>query len=146
MIMKLTLDINELTNDFFADTRLLGIMVSAKSYRFCWQLNNMLGYNFRLNTGIEIHIQKKGRQYYFPVYQHAVHGSFLNHFIYHNQYDGEYLLPEFKHIDFLWLIKGDCIADEQCKALIQSVKNMNGVQLVAELTNEQIKTKGNLVF
>ncbi|HRH48029.1 MAG TPA: IPExxxVDY family protein [Panacibacter sp.] len=144
--MKLKLDIEALTENFFDDTRLLGIMVSAKSYRFCWQLNNMLGYNFRLNTDIEIHLRKKGRQYYFPVYQHAVHGSALSHFIYHNQYDGEYLLPEFKHMDFLWLIKGDCIPDAQCKELIQSVKNMNGVQLVAELTNEKIITKGNLVF
>ena len=66
--MKLKLNIEELTENFFDDTHLLGVMVSAKSYRFCWQLNNMLGYNFRLNTDIEIHIQKKGRQYYFPVY------------------------------------------------------------------------------
>ena len=49
-------------------------------------------------------------------------------------------------MDFLWLIKGDYIPDEQCGALIKSVRGMNGVQLVAELTNEKIITKGNLVF
>ena len=145
-MQKLKLNIDELNEDFFSDTHLLGIMGNAKSYRFCWQLNNTLGYNFRLNPDIEIHVQKKSRQYYFPVYQHTVHGTFLNHFIYHNQYDGEYLLPEFKHMDFLWLIKGDYIPDEQYKGLIKSVRAMNGVQLVAELTNEHIKTKGNLVF
>jgi hypothetical protein len=144
--MKLKLNIDELTEDFFMDTRLLGIIVSVKNYRFCWQLNSMLGYNFRLNPDIEIHIQKKGRHYFFPVYQHSVSSSFLNHYIYHNQNDGEYLLPEFKHMDFLWLIKGDDIPDEACHQLIQSVKNMNAVQLVTELTNEQIKNKGNLVF
>jgi hypothetical protein len=144
--MKLKLNIDELTEDFFMDTRLLGIIVSVKNYRFCWQLNSMLGYNFRLNPDIEIHIQKKGRHYFFPVYQHSVSCSFLNHYIYHNQNDGEYLLPEFKHMDFLWLIKGDDITDEACRQLIQSVKNMNAVQLVTELTNEQIKNKGNLVF
>jgi hypothetical protein len=144
--MKLKLNIDELTEDFFMDTRLLGIIVSVKNYRFCWQLNSMLGYNFRLNPDIEIHIQKKGRHYFFPVYQHSVYSSFLNHYIYHNQNDGEYLLPEFKHMDFLWLIKGDDITDEACRQLIQSVKNMNAVQLVTELTNEQIKNKGNLVF
>jgi hypothetical protein len=144
--MKLKLNQDELTEDFFTGTRLLGIMVSAKSYRFCWQLNNMLGYNFRLNTDLEIHLQKKGRHYFFPVYQHTVYNSFLNHYIYHNQYDGEYLLPEFRHMDFLWLIKGDCIPDEDCHELIHSVKSINGVQLITELTNEQIKNKGNLVF
>jgi len=120
-------------------------VVSAKSYRFCWQLNNSLGYDFRLNPDLEIHLQKKGRQYFFSVYQHAVN-NFLSHFIYHNQYDGEYLLPEFKHMDFLWLIKGETVPDEECRKLIQSIKNVNDVQLVAELTNEQIKNKGNLIF
>lgn len=143
--MKLKLNQDELTDDFFHDTRLLGIVVSAKSYRFCWQLNNSLGYDFRLNPDLEIHLQKKGRHYFFPVYQHASN-NFLSHFIYHNQFDGEYLLPEFKHMDFLWLIKGETISDEECRQLIQAIKNVNGVQLVAELTNEQIKNKGNLIF
>ena len=143
--MKLKLNQDELTENFFHDTRLLGIVVSAKSYRFCWQLNNSLGYDFRLNPDLEIHLQKKGRQYFFSVYQHAVN-NFLSHFIYHNQYDGEYLLPEFKHMDFLWLIKGEIVPDEECRKLIQSIKNVNDVQLVAELTNEQIKNKGNLIF
>jgi hypothetical protein len=144
--MKLKLNIDELTDDFFTDTRLFGIVVSVKNYRFCWLLNSSLGYNFRLNPDIEIHTKKKGRHYFFPVYQHSVYNNDLNHFIYHNQYDGEYLLPEFKHMDFLWLIKGDNITDEICSHLIQSVKKINNVQLVAELTNENIKNKGNLVF
>jgi hypothetical protein len=144
--MKLKLNQDELTEDFFTGTRLLGIMVSVKNYRFCWQLNNSLCCNFRLNPDLEIHIQKKGRHYFFPVYQYSACNSFLNHYIYHNQFDGEYLLPEFKHMDFLWLIKGDSISDPDCHQLIKSVKDIQGVQLVTELTNEQIKNKGNLVF
>ena len=142
--MKLVLKVDP--ENFFSGTRLLGIMVTAKNYRFCWLLNNMLGYNFRLNTDKEIHLQKKGRQYFFPVYEHLVFGTDIEHYIYHNQYDGEYLLPEFKHMDFLWLIKSENFSDEEYQQVIHSVKNMSGVQLVAELTNEQIKNKGNLVF
>jgi hypothetical protein len=144
--MKYKLNIEELNESFFDDTRLLGVMVTMRNYRFCWFLNNVLGYNFRLNPDIEIFLQKKGRQYFFPVYQHSVYGTDMNHYIYHNQYDGEYLLSEFRYMDFLWLIKGDSITDKQCDELIQSVKNIAGVQLIAELTNEQIKNKGNLVF
>lgn len=144
--MKLKLNIDELTDDFFVDTRLFGIMVPVKSYRFCWMLNNTLGYNFRLNTELEIHLQKKSRHYFFPVYEHMEPGNFICHYIYHNHYDGEYLLPEFRHMDFLWLIKGDEISDDACQVLIQSVKKINSIQMIAELTNEQIKNKGNLVF
>ncbi|WP_235920981.1 IPExxxVDY family protein [Foetidibacter luteolus] len=144
--MKFTLSIDDVTDDFFSDTRLLGIMSAAKNYRFCWQLNSFLGYSFRLNRDIEIHLRKRDRSYFFPVYHHAVRNNFLQHYVYHNACDGEYLLPEFKHIDFLWLMKGDCTEDKTCTEVIQAIKSINGVQLVTELTNEKIKNKGHLVF
>ena len=64
--MKLRLDVDELNDDFFEDTRLLGITAPVKNYQFCLQLNNMLGYKFRLNPEIEIHLRKKERSYIFP--------------------------------------------------------------------------------
>jgi hypothetical protein len=144
--MKLKLNIDDLTDEFFADTRLIGIIASIKNYQFCWALNTYLGYQFRLNPEIEIHLKKKQRSYFFHVYQHQVKNSFLAYYLYHNHFDGEYLLPEFRHMDFLLLMKGDWVDEQQCADLIQSLKNLNGVQLVTELTNEMIKNKGHLVF
>jgi hypothetical protein len=135
--MKLRLNVEELNDDFFEDTRLLGITAPVKNYQFCLQLNNHLGYDFRLNTDFEIQLRKKERIYYFSLYQSLEPNSFLVHYLYHNQFDGEYLL---------WLMKGDFVDDEKCNWIKQAVKNLNGVQLVAELTNEQIKNKGNMVF
>ena len=143
---KLKLDIDLLNEDFFEETRLLGITAPLKNFQFCWQLNNLIGFDFRLNTENEIHLKKKDRSYYFNIYQSQEPNSFLIHYLYHNQCDGEYLLPEFKHMDFLWLMKGDLVDDEKCNWIKNAIKSINGVQLVAELTNEQIKTKGNMVF
>ena len=70
----------------------------------------------------------------------------LSHYVYNNQFDGEYLLPEFKHLDFLWLMKGDEVSDESLLETIQTIKAINSVQLVLELTNEKIKNKEHLVF
>lgn len=137
---------DEINEDFFEDTRLLGIMAPLKSYQLCLQLNGLLGYQFRLNTDIDIHVRKKERNYYFSVYQSSEANSFLEHYLYHNQFDGEYLLPEFRHIDFLWLMKGDFVDDEKCQFIRQTVNSIAGVQLVVELTNEQIKNKGNMIF
>ncbi|MCY7420996.1 MAG: IPExxxVDY family protein [Chitinophagaceae bacterium] len=144
--MKLRLNQEAITDDFFEETRLLGIMAPIKNYQFCWQLNNLLGYNFRLSTDIEVQMMKKGRKYYFSLYHHVEKNSFLNHYIYHNHCNGEYLLPEFRHMDFLWLMKDDVVDDSKCMGLTTSIKSIAGVQLVAELTNEKIKNKGNLVF
>jgi hypothetical protein len=144
--MKLILDPKCLTDNFFEETRLLGIMVPVKDYQFCWQVNNLLGIDFRINNDIEIQLTKKHRNYFFAVYEYTEHHSGLTHYLYNNQFDGEYLLPEFKHLDFLWLLKGDEVTEASLQQLIESVRSIKGVQLVVELTNEKIRNKEHLIF
>lgn len=144
--MKLVLDNKELTEEFFEDTRLLGIMAPVKDYQFCWHLNSAMGLNFRQNNDIEIKLIKKKRNYFFSVYEYKEPTKFLSHYVYNNQFDGEYLLPEFKHLDFLWMMKGDAVSDDALQETIQIIKALNSVQLVVELTNEKIKNKEHLVF
>jgi len=143
---KLCLDVDVLTDDFFEDTRLLGITATIKNYRFCWHINNSLNYRFRLNPEIEVHLMRKDRSYYFSVYEHTVCNSYITHYIYQNYHDGEYLLPEFKHMDFLWLIKNDSANVNLCTELIANIRRLNGVLLIAELTNEKIRNKNHLIF
>ena len=143
---KLILDTQDITAGFFEETRLLGIMAPIKDYMFCWQVNQLMGVDFRINNELEIQLKKKNRHYFFAVYEYAQPSTCLMHYLYNNQHDGEYLLPEFKHLDFLWLLKDDCVTEEFVGNLIYSLKSINGVQLVVELTNEKIKNKEHLVF
>ncbi len=143
---KLKIDNEALAEEFFEDSRLLGIVAPIKDYQFSWQLNQLLGFNFRVNNDIEIQLTKKQRKYFFSIYEYPVPSITLVHYLYNNQYDGEYLLPEFKHLDFLWLVKGDMVASEDLNALIQAIRSLPGVQLVTEMTNEKIKNKQHLIF
>ncbi|MEO8712144.1 MAG: IPExxxVDY family protein [Parafilimonas sp.] len=143
---KLKLNIDGIEDDFFAGTRLLGIMSQLKNYRFCWLVNAYLNFDFRLCTDAEVQMKKKERNYFFQVYQFSETDCETQHYIYHNQFQGEYLLPEFKHFDFLWLIKADMINEEDFIKLQQDLKKINGVQLVTELTREKIKHKENLIL
>lgn len=144
--MKLKIDNEALAEEFFEDSLLLGIVAPIKDYQFSWQLNQLLGLDFRVNNDIEIQLAKKQRKYFFNIYEYAVPAICLTHYLYNNENDGEYLLPEFKHLDFLWLIKGDPVPAEDLKALIQSIRTLPGVQLVNEMTNEKIKHKQHLIF
>jgi hypothetical protein len=144
--MKLVLDTKDLTDGFFEETKLLGIMAPMKDYQFCWQLNNLIGLDFRINNELEIQLSKKNRNYFFAVYEYQEPATCLIHYLYNNQFDGEYLLPEFKHLDFLWLLKGDHVSEETVQKLNQSLRSIAGVQLVVELTNEKIKNKEHLLF
>ena len=143
---KLILDTKELTEMFFMDTRVLGIMAPVKDYQFCWHVNSSTGLDFRLNTELEIKLIRKKRDYFFSLYEYNEPNKFLSHYIYKNQFDGEYLLPEFRNLDFLWLMKGDEVSDEAMQETIQTIRSIPQVQLVAELAVEKISNKENLVF
>jgi hypothetical protein len=143
---RLKIDNEALAEEFFEDGLLLGIVMPVKDYQFSWQLNQLLGFNFRVNNDIEIQLSKKNRKYFFSIYEYKVPSVTLTHYLYNNQFDGEYLLPEFKHLDFLWLIKGDAAAADDLKALLQAIRSLPGVQLVTEMTNEKIKNKQHLIF
>jgi hypothetical protein len=144
--MKLKIDNEILAQEFFEDAALLGIVAPIKDYQFCWQLNQILGFDFRINNDYEIQLNKKKRTYFFSVYEYAVPSTSLVHYLYNNQFDGEYLLPEFKHLDFLWLLKGETVTVEELKMLMQSIRSLPGVQLITEMTNEKIKNKQHLIF
>ena len=144
--MKLKIDNEALAEEFFEDAVLLGIVAPIKDYQFSWQLNQLLGLDFRVNNDIEIQLKKKQRKYFFSIYEYALPALSLTNYLYNNEHDGEYLLPEFKHLDFLWLIKGDPMGTEELKMLIQSIKTLPGVQLVTEMTSEKIKHKQHLIF
>lgn len=145
-MMKLALDPQDLMDGFFEDARLLGIMAPMRDYQFCWQLNSFLGVDFRINNEIEIQLTKKNRNYFFAVYEHEEKHTSLKHYLYNNQFDGEYLLPELKHLDFLWLLKGDVVEDGVLQHLMTSLRTINVVQLVIELTNENFRNKEHLIF
>jgi hypothetical protein len=56
------------------------------------------------------------------------------------------LLPELRHIDYLWLLKGELADESFLVSLMQELRRMDQVQLVMELTNEKIKNKEHLVL
>jgi hypothetical protein len=146
MSMKLKIDNDQLAEEFFENVVLLGIVAPIKDYQFSWQLNEVLDLNFRVNHDIEIELTKKNRKYFFSIYEYAVPSTSITHYLYNNQHDGEYLLPEFKHLDFVWLIKAEMVESNYLKELTESIKALPGVQLVTEMTHEKIKNKQHLIF
>lgn len=143
---KHKLNIEGIEEDFFSGTYLTGIMSAAKNYRFIWQVNAGTGFDFRLHTDAEVQLKRKNRNYFFSVYQFCQTECELEHLIYSNQFQGEYLLPEFKHFDFLWLMRGNIITEEDIMNVQTKLRLIEGVQLIAELTPEKLKNKGNLIF
>jgi hypothetical protein len=144
--MKLKLDNETIAQEFFENSFLMGIVAPVKDYVFAWHINQKLGLSFRNNNGLEIQLRKKNRNYFFSVYQFLDTSVNTEHFLYNNQHDGEFLLPEFKHLDFLWLIKGDDLNKDELISFMQSTRLIPAVQLVTEMASEKIKNKQHLVL
>jgi hypothetical protein len=144
--MKLKLDVNELEEDFFRDTRVLGIVAPVKDYQLGWQLNQSLSIDLRNNNELEIQLKRKNRDYYFAVFQYCEHNNALIHYLYNNQFDGEYLLPEFRHLDFLYLLKGDMVSEDYLHSLMETLRAISGVQLVMEIVTGKIRNKAHMIF
>jgi hypothetical protein len=63
--MKLKIDNESIAQEFFGDAVLLGIVAPIKDYLFSWHLNQIFGFNFRVNNDIEIVLTKQQRKYFF---------------------------------------------------------------------------------
>ncbi|MBC7421998.1 MAG: IPExxxVDY family protein, partial [Ferruginibacter sp.] len=75
--MKLKIDNEALAQEFFKDSILLGIVAPVKDYQLCWQMNQVLGFDFRINNGFEIQLTKKERKYFFSIYEFPVPSTSL---------------------------------------------------------------------
>lgn len=143
---KLKLDQDKIIEEFFDGCHLIGIVAPIKEYSFIWHINQKLGLKMRINNSNEIALLKKRRKYFFSIFEHKSSQAKLEYYVYCNKYDGEYLLPEFKHLDYLWLTRDDSGSEENIKSLVQSIRQLPNVQMVNSLSHEKLKNKEYLIF
>lgn len=143
---KLIIDNVQIAEEYFEHAQLLGIQCAAEPHKFVWLINKHFAFDFRYQSGSEIEMQKKGRVFKFPVFSFFEMHLNVQHLIYTNQFDGEYLLPELKHTDFLWLVRSESHDADLMKLLEAEIKKVNQVQLVTLLSNDKIKNKQHLVL
>jgi len=132
----------EEVDEFYQETSILGLISSTKDYRLCWLLNQHLGIDFKLNNNKEVLIEKKRLKYYFSVYDYFDTRNWCQFDLYSNKYQAEYLLPEFKHLDFVWVLKGDSNFSD----LLPVIKNIPEVQFTLNISVDMIKNREHLIL
>ena len=143
--MKLKLDDDQMSDNFFEGTRILGIASTLKNYQLCFHIEKELFIDFRTSADLQIPLENNKRSYSFTVYEFVQPNIATEHFLYSNKNDGEALLPELQHLDFIWLLKGNhFFIDDEFSKLQQRLRVINGIQLVTEVSQDKIKSKDNL--
>lgn len=135
---RFTLDV-----EYDFDFGLLAISCHAKNYKFCWEVNQHLKFNFlRLD---DYTLKEKNIEISFPIYEYADEESGITYQLIENYGSDTYLVKEYKKTDFLLLVKGN-YTKKDIKDLKEKLSTLKNVLMVIELDPNNIKSKENLIF
>lgn len=142
---KLVLDINEMQDDFFGSSALLGIASSWPAHRLCWSLNQQFLLDFKRQPELDIEFHKnKQEPKYFSIYEYCVPLSETRHLLYRLKNGQDTLLPELKQLDYLWMITGED-AEHESHLLLQDLRALPQVQLAQSIDRDRLKNLGWLL-
>lgn len=141
---KLVLDMTAMKEDFFADAAMVGIGTALPAYHLCWRLNKHFEISFTRDPDLNIPMQKKDNQYYFPIYQYIFPNSNYKYLLYKLKNGNETLLPETRQLDYLWMIH-TANPEEDALWISGELKNIPDIQLAQVFDPHQLKNLGNLL-
>ncbi len=146
--LMLKFDAVDVSSMFFEHAYILGIVSPFPDYQLCWHLNNTFDIDFRQNQELQVKFTRKTIEHFYSVFEYRVPGTTIVHYLYNNKYVGDFLLPEYKNLDFIWLIQcdEDEFSDINPIEIVQKLNTLNQVQLATQMQIEKIKNKSYLVF
>jgi hypothetical protein len=137
---------NKLEIDYTYDFKLLGVISSVKGYKLAWELNSVLHINLVKQPDIVVGF-KNNDEKSFPFYAFETQINRLKLFKNRpseNEAGKYFLIPEFPHYDFIILAVME--DPDSLHKLIDSIRSISSVQLVASIPMEGLKSKANFIF
>lgn len=136
---------SKLVIDYEYDFELIGIRSSAKGYKLAWQINTALGIQLIRQPDLAVGF-KNDEEKNFSFYEYE---TLLNRLkLFKNKPvdsdSGKYfLVPEFPHFDFIILIQ---MEEQVREKVIEQLKHVSSIELVANIPLDGLKSKSNFVF
>ncbi len=137
---------NRLVIDYDYDFELTGIISPLKGYKLAWEINRRLNINLVRQPDLAVGFKNKEEKYFsFYAYE-----TLLNRLkLFKNKpvdYEtGKYfLVPEFPRYDFIFLTASD--KEDFNNMVIQSLKEISSVELLAPIPTATLKSKVNFIF
>ncbi len=136
---------NILKIDSEIDFVLTGIISSLPDYRLCWYLNGVLALNFAKAQDIaitlpELHIQQSFSRFVFE--EEITMSAF---WVIQNKAAGNFLLPELKQVDYLFMIKGNYYRTK-IRSIEKLLKSIMEIQAIIPIDTSQLKNGDRLIF
>lgn len=138
---RLILDDSFLEEEFFEDVVLIGIVCARKPHQLAWFLREYTGYLFERNHDY----QNIKDDLIFPVFYLEDQLQFIEHFLFTNRIQKEFLMPEAKNIDFIWMIKSSMQRLTLRDKILPHLKNIPCIDYAFEINPTALKSRQVLV-
>ncbi|MEO5601298.1 MAG: IPExxxVDY family protein [Cyclobacteriaceae bacterium] len=136
---------SKLVIDYEFDFELLGITTAARGYKLAWDINQHLGIRLVKQPDLMVGFKNsEEKNFSFYAFQTPLNRLKLFKNKPSDPDSGKYyLIPEFPHYDFIILA---AMEDKHAKELIQLIKKIPAVLLVASIPLIGLKSKANFIF
>ena len=139
---KLILDNVALEDEFFEDIQLLGIVCPSEAYQLIWRINEAFNYDFVRNTDYDIHLDEK----LFTVFTFQQPERFLEHFIISNRQRTNFLLPEIRNVDFIWMQKGNIVNQPELIKIPNLLAQLKGIVHIFPIDSSTLSKRQYLIL
>ncbi len=137
--------IKKLSIDDDYDFSLIGISSHSKDYRLCWSVNNVLGTSFVKKDDLKVELLKSHEISLFSFYEHEDEENFNIQYIISNTGTSGNLLPEYRNLDYFWMIKGN-FTKQNMHDLLDKLAKVESIIACLEIDVSGLKSKQNLIF
>lgn len=127
------------------DFSLVGISSHSKDYRLCWSINNNLGTSFTKQEDLKVELIKTHELSHFSFYEYEDEENFNKQYIISNTGTSGNLLPEYRNLDYFWMVKGN-FTKQNMRDLLEGLSKIEVVIACLELDVSSLKSKQNLLF
>ncbi len=127
------------------DFILIGIVTPLANYRICWFINNTLAITLIKQPDLVINKKEDNQQFSFSRFQYDEPLTQTTFSVLNNESDGNYLLQDYRQIDYLLIIKGSYYKSK-INMLLKKIKAVKEVQTAISIDVINLKQKNYLIF
>jgi hypothetical protein len=137
----LVLDVAAIEEDFFEDASIYGLRFAEEAYYCAWFLNTNYGTRFVRNKQFFL-TSEQG----YDLYEFYDPKTSLEHLLYTNQKQGNYMMRELRGYHFFWIVKGEDYAYIFMNDLLAKMKK-DGIGIeIQSIDIDKITNKSLFIF
>lgn len=126
------------------DFDLIGIISASKDYRLCFEINQLVTFDFKKSPDIELHLERKGSSCLFALYQH-INSDEEQYYLIANKGIHAWFIPEQKHIDYFIMIRNRSPFTE-IKEISEQLKTVKLISSVIEMDAADLKSAEHFLY